>query len=201
VSPSPRGAETGFPQPSIALIEVESIARGYVCADQAVKAAEVELLLVDPVSPGKLVLLISGPVAAVEIAHAAAVSAAGPLLLDEMRLPGVHPRVVDCLRTPGGEAGESLGFLECRTVASGLLAADQAAKATPVQLTEIRAARGIGGKTTVMFTGTLADVEASLDAGARGAEGRRGLVNREIIPSAHPDLKLYLTGTWRAEPR
>ena len=46
--------------PSLALIEVASIARGHRVADAMVKRAPVELLRCDPVSPGKLLVLVAG---------------------------------------------------------------------------------------------------------------------------------------------
>ena len=51
--------------PSLALIEVASIARGHRVADAMVKRAPVELLRCDPVSPGKLLVLVAGEAAGI----------------------------------------------------------------------------------------------------------------------------------------
>jgi microcompartment protein CcmL/EutN len=185
---------------SIALIELRSIAQGYAAADRLVKAAQVQLLRVEPVSPGKLVILFSGPVAELDIAHREGVLFAGDELIDSLFLPRVHPDVLRVLETPGGRAVDALGILECSTVAAGLLAADAAAKSSDASLIEIHAAAGIGGKTTILLTGTTADAEAALDAGAALAEKRGGLLRRVLIASAHPDLAAYLDGRWGNGP-
>ena len=63
-----------------------------------------------------------------------------------------------------------------------------AAKATPVQLIEIRLANGLGGKGYFVMTGELPDVEDSLEAAAEFVKSKGMLAAREIIPSPHPDL-------------
>ena len=185
------------PPDSIALIEMGSIAQGYAVADRLVKAAAVELLLVEPVSPGKLVILFSGGVAELDIAHREGMLLAGDDLIDHLFLPGVHESVLRVLGTPGGSPVDALGILECSTVAAGLLAADAAAKASDATLVEIHAAVGIGGKTTILLTGTTADAEAALEDGAAVAEKRGGLLRRVLIASAHEDLVAHLDGRWR----
>src|SRR5262249_7879886 len=150
---------------SIALIEVASLAVGYLAADQLAKAARVEFLEVSPVSPGKMIIVYAGSVADLEIAHAAGLRAAAEDLIDQLLLARVHPDVLGAWRTPRASAIDALGILECGTVAAGILAADAAAKASDVELLEIHAARGIGGKTTVLFAGTVAQVEVGLERG------------------------------------
>jgi microcompartment protein CcmL/EutN len=67
-------------------------------------------------------------------------------------------------------------------------AADIAAKATPIQLVEIRLANGLGGKGYFVMTGMLADVEASLEAAKQFVKEQGMLASCELIPSPHPDL-------------
>ena len=181
--------EPGRPDtPTLALLEIGSMAIGYVAADAMVKAAAVELLAIEPVTPGKLLVLVTGSVAAVEIALDAGRAVAGGQLLDELFLPQVHPDVAAVLGLAPTGAIEALGLFECRTVAAGLLSADAAAKASGIRLLTILAARGIGGHTLTLFTGTLHDVEASLAAGTSVLAGRGGALAAVVIPRAHPDF-------------
>lgn len=182
------GAPAAAGSPTLALLEVGSLAAGYVAADQVVKAASVTLLRLEAVTPGKLLVLLTGPLADVEVGFAAGRAAAGDDLHDELLLPDVHPAVLPAWDRPPGAPMEALGLIECRTVAAGLLAADRAAKAAGVRLLAFRVARGIGGKTLLLFTGRLHDAEAALDAGAAAARGRSGLLAARLVPQAHPDL-------------
>lgn len=181
---------------SVALIEVASIAVGYAVADALVKAAAVRLLDISPVSPGKLVILYAGDVASLEIAHAAGLARAGEDLVGELRLPRVHPQLFRALAGPGPAVGEALGILECSTVAAGWLAADAAAKEASVDLLEFRRAAGIGGKATILLSGSTADVAAALAAGQVAGEASGGSVCPVHIPAAHADLKAALAERW-----
>jgi microcompartment protein CcmL/EutN len=178
----------GFPSPAIGLLELESIARGIVCADAVVKKAEVRLHVSEPVSPGKYLLLFSGGVAEVEEAFAAGVACAAERLVDRLLLPQAPAELA------AGVAGrivaprlDALGIVETATVASSLLAADAACKAAAVRLASMRLAKGIGGKGYFTLTGLLADVEAALDA-AGAAAGAPLLVSAELVPRPHPDI-------------
>lgn len=192
MTPPTPGAAPAPGHPTLALLEIDSLAAGYVAADQVVKAAAVTLLRLEAVSPGKLLLLFTGPLADVETGWAAGRGSAGTDLVDELLLPHVHPDVLEAWdRAPGGP-DEALGLIECRTVAAGLLATDRAAKAAGVALLTFRVARGIGGKTLTLFTGRLHDVEVALEAGSAAARSRSALVRGVHIPRAHPDLVLKM---------
>jgi microcompartment protein CcmL/EutN len=88
--------------------------------------------------------------------------------------------------------------IETGTVSSGIVAADLAAKAAGARLVELLLARGIGGKTVVLLTGCVADVEAAVEAGAEAAGLRRALVSRRVIASAHPEFTAVLERRWQA---
>lgn len=172
----------------MALLELESIARGLVAADVVLKRAKVQLAFAEPVTPGKYLLLFSGDVAEVEESFAAAVDFAGPLLLDKLLLTYAHEALVDGLRdlfAPDWE--ESVGVVETHTVAAALLAADAALKKADVRLMQLRLARGIGGKGYFVLTGALHMIEAALEA-ARLAVAENLLVNAELIQHPHPEL-------------
>jgi len=177
-----------LPGPAVALLELESIARGYVVADALVKRARVEIALAEAVSPGKYLLLFSGEVADVEEAFQAGVETAGRTLLDKLLLPMADQGLVDALqgRFPGAW-GESVGVVETQTVAAALLCADTALKRAEVHLERLRLARGIGGKGVFLLTGDLHMVEAALE-GAVGAVDTQLLLTTELIQQPSPEL-------------
>jgi hypothetical protein len=64
---------------------------------------------------------------------------------------------------------DSLGLLELSSIAAGIRAADEVVKAARVDLVE--AIPISTGKFLVIFAGGVAEVEASIDAGRRAAQG------------------------------
>jgi microcompartment protein CcmL/EutN len=177
--------------PALALIEVASIARGHRVADAMVKRAPVELLRVDAVSPGKLLVLVAGDVAAVDEAFRAGLDVAGAAALDRLWLPQAHEQLAPAIRgeARAGDAAtvDALGVVETTTVAATILAADAAAKAAFVRVIEMQLARGIGGKAYFIVTGPLAEVEAAVEAGV-GAVDAAVVIATEIIAAPHEDL-------------
>jgi microcompartment protein CcmL/EutN len=177
--------------PSIALIEVASIARGHRVADAMVKRAPVELLRCEPVSPGKILVLVAGEVASVDEAFRAGLDVAGDATLDKLYLPQAHAEVPGALRgeARAGDASavDALGVVETRTVAATILAADAAVKAARVRLIEMQLARGIGGKAYFVLTGALEEVEAAVEAAVGAVDGAAVLAT-EIIAAPHADL-------------
>ena len=181
---------------AIALLELASLARGLVCADAAVKRAQVELLLCEPVSPGKYLLLLGGPVAAVEEALQAAEAVAGESALDRLWLPQVDGQILPALRA-GAQGlhakselheGSSVGVVECLSVAAAIRSADAACKAANVELQMLHVAKGIGGKAWFILRGELADIEAAVTS-AQMAVGDGLLAGSEIIARPHADLR------------
>jgi microcompartment protein CcmL/EutN len=79
---------------------------------------------------------------------------------------------------------ETVGFLEFNSIARGIEAADAVIKAADVDLIFARA--GCPGKYYILFTGEVAAVKASLDAGA--ALGENYVVDSCIIPRVHPQV-------------
>jgi len=177
-----------FKGPAIALLEVESIARGYLVADAVVKKAPVRLLMTEAVTPGKFLVLVDGEVADVEAAFKEGLEIAGASLVDKLFLPQAAADLEPAIRgTPPAGFVESLGIVETNTVAAALLAADTAVKAAQVRLVNLHLARGIGGKGYFTLTGTLDSVEAAVGAAA-AILAPELLLNTEIIAAPHADL-------------
>jgi microcompartment protein CcmL/EutN len=181
---------------ALALVEIASLARGLVCADAAVKRAQVELLACEAVTPGKYLLLFGGGVAEVGEALAAAEEIAGAQKLDRLWLPQAHPQLLPAVRAGSAglpakakeHEGASVGVVELLTVAAALRAADAACKAARVELQLLHLARGIGGKAWFVLRGELPDVEAAVLA-AQTIAGEGMVAGAEIIARPHADLR------------
>ncbi len=176
--------------PALGLLELESIARGIVVADALVKRAAVRLALAEAVSPGKFLLVFTGPVAEVEESYKAAEAAGGAMILDRLLLPQLAAGVARALEGKADKmlAADAVGIVETHTVASAIKAADTAAKRAQIRLTQLHLARGIGGKGYFTIAGTQADVEAALEGAAASIEPGL-LLTTEIIQRPHRELR------------
>ena len=179
--------------PAIGLLEVSSLARGFVVTDAVVKKAAVTLLGSHPIAPGRYITLFWGSVAEVEESFIAGEEVAREVLVDSLLLPGADEQLIEALtsgrgRQPGLDA---LGILETYSITGALLAADAACKAAEVELLEIRLAHGLGGKGLWVVTGALHDVEAAVEAGEEILDSGV-LVRTEIIARPHPDMLDHL---------
>ncbi|MCC6399104.1 MAG: BMC domain-containing protein [Bacteroidetes bacterium] len=174
---------------SIGLIELSSIAAGFLVADAMLKAAEVEILLSRTICSGKYMVLVGGDVAAVTSAVEAGTTIGEGSVIDTFIIPNVHPSIFPAL---GGTAKvttlEALGIIESFSVDSMIEAADAAAKAAHVQLVELRLAMALGGKAFVTLTGDVAAAQAAVDAGAAVVASKGLLVNKVVIPAPRREL-------------
>jgi len=174
---------------SIGLIELTSIAAGFLVTDAMLKTASVEVMLSRSICSGKYMVMVRGEVGAVEASVAAGVGAGNFSVIDSFVIPNLHESVFPAIAGSAKvETLEALGILESFSVAALIEGADAAAKTAAVQLIEIRLAMALGGKAFVTLTGDVAAVEAAIDAGA-AVVGRKGmLVNRVVIPRPRPEL-------------
>lgn len=79
---------------------------------------------------------------------------------------------------------ETIGFLELNSIAKGVEAADCILKAADVEL--LFAKPTCPGKYTVLFTGEVAAVTASLEAGEAVSE--HFVIDKVVIPRVHPQV-------------
>lgn len=179
-----------FTGPALGLFELESLARGVVVADALVKQAAVHIAMAEAVTPGKYLLLFTGPVAEVEESFRAGEAVGGSALIDRLLLPHVAEAVVAALAGETATVGpdDAVGIVELQTVAATIKAADAALKEARVSLTRWHLARGIGGKGWFTVAGTQADVEAALERAAATA-GVPLLVATELIQRPHAELR------------
>ncbi len=174
---------------AIAIIELQSIVRGWSTADAMVKKAPVRLEDIGVVSPGKYLILVSGDVASVEEAFLAGMECAADCLLDRLFLPRPHDDILawldGSLSPPDMDA---LGLIEVFSAAASVRAADVSLKAADVSLLELRFRKHLGGKGYLVFTGEQHDVEAALEAGCAEVAQDGLLARRELIARPHADL-------------
>lgn len=174
---------------SIGLVEVKNISKGIRITDEMLKSADVTLIESGSVCPGKYVTVVGGNLSAIQAAVERAASIADDALIDKFVIGNLGDKVYEAVSgTAMAKPRGALGIVETFTAASAIEAADAAVKAGDVSLIEVRIARGMGGKCFVAMTGEVADVRASVDAGAKIAAEGGVLINTEVIANPHPDL-------------
>ena len=190
-------AAVGGQGPCIGLLELASIAAGFETADALRKEAAVRLLGARPVTPGKFVILFTGPVEEVSSALRRGLETGADVLIDSLFIPNVEPTLlalVEATRGAGGAAAgapialDAVGIIETFSVASTIRAADIASKTAVLQLLGLGLAAGLGGKSYVTFTGEVGDVGVALEAGAADAERAGMLVRKVLIARPHADM-------------
>jgi microcompartment protein CcmL/EutN len=183
---------------ALALLELDSIARGYRVLDAMVKESPITVVQANLVEPGKYLILFGGGVAEVDAAYTVGVDIGGDALLDRVRLPGVHPRVWTALAgyTDRGEV-DTIGIIEAASVAGTIEAADRSLKMAAVTLLGLRISPSLGGKGYYVVDGQQYDVEAAIEAGTEALAARGKLVRAERIARPHPD---FLTQILRPAP-
>lgn len=175
---------------SIGMVEYRTVSSGITAADTMVKTAEVEVIQASAVCPGKYVVIVTGELSAVKASIDAAKTKLPEQLADSFVLGNPHEDIFRAIYG-GGEIGDAkaLGVLETFSAPSIIVAADTAAKASEVKLIELRIARGLGGKSYMLLTGTVASVTAAIDR-AKTVIGDEGmLLDYSVIPN--PDKSIW----------
>ncbi len=176
---------------SIGLVELSSVAAGFLVADTMLKAGNIRLLLSRSICSGKYMVLIGGETAAVQSAIAAGAEAAQGCLIDQFVIANVHAEVFAALgRSQAVDPGRglALGILESFNIATLIQAADAAAKAASVTLLEIRLAMALGGKAFCTLCGDVGSVQSAIAAGRQVISDAGVLVNAVVISRPHPDV-------------
>lgn len=174
---------------SLGLVELTSIAAGYLACDAMLKAADVELVLARSICSGKYMVMVRGDVAAVEAAVSAGVSQGNFAIIDSFVIPNLHDAVFPAISGSNKvEALEALGIVEAFSVASLIEGADAAVKTANIDLIEIRLAMALGGKAFVTLTGDVAAVQSAVDSAAQVVGQKGMLVNKVVIARPRPEL-------------
>ena len=178
---------------ALALVELDSVARGYLAVDALVKRSPVDLLEANLVEPGKFLILFAGGVAEVEEAMEAALEVAEDAVMDKLLLPFVHEAIVPGLRGEQVQVyPDTIGVVEGRTIASVLGACDRALKDAEVKLTGLRITPALGGRAFFVVQGVQSDVEAALEVARAKLDTAQTLHRVELIPRPHLEFLAVL---------
>ncbi len=184
---------------TLGIVESRSIAAGVELADGMVKAARVELTRASTVCSGRYTVYVAGDRQTVETAVAFA-RESGRALAGSFVISNVSPQVLEALRRGSAALeGEALGVVECRTVSSGIAAADSAVKRSAVRLLRLVTGQGINGKSYFVLGGDVASVKEAAQA-ARDSLGRE-LVETVVLPRPDAAVAAALTGSAGPLPR
>ena len=176
---------------SIGLIELTSVATGFLVEDVMLKAASVQLLLARSICSGKFLIVVSGDVSSVTAAVEAGGVAAGPSLIERRQIARVHPSVLAAISNAvdvDPRQLRSIGVIETFSAASIIEVADAAVKSANVTLLRVHLAMALGGKGFVMMAGDVASVQAAVAAGSRVAAEDGMLVGRGVIAAPSEEL-------------
>lgn len=173
---------------AIAVSEYKTVSAGVVAADAMVKAADVDIIEAATVCPGKYIIIITGELSGVRAAVDAAKNGSEQHI-GSFVLGNPHEGLFKAIYgTADVKELNALGVLETYDVASMLVAADNAAKTSEVELMEIRLARGMCGKSYMMLTGEVAAVQAAIERAKATAANEGMYLDSSVI--ARPDAKL-----------
>lgn len=171
---------------AIGMVELSSIARGVETSDYMVKAAQVDLIRSSTVCPGKYIVIVAGDTGDVKAAMKEGLLCAGEFMVDSLEISNVHEQLIPALSgTVTVDEPGAVGVLEFYSVASAILAADEAAKAAQITLIEVRIGYAIGGKGFVTLTGDVGAVKAAVET---AKENKELYVESTVIPRPSPQV-------------
>jgi len=171
------------------MIEYSTVSAGITALDIVTKTAEVEILAAQTICPGKFMILFCGSLSSVNASLQAAQKSGLPNEVDSFVLGNPHSDVFAALSgtTTLPEKG-ALGLVETYSGAAAIVAADTAAKTAIVSLAEVRLSRGMCGKSTVLFTGEVAVVEAAIAAVKKSTAESGMLLDTALIPNPNEKM-------------
>lgn len=177
----------------IGFLEYISVGKGIEAADLISKNTAIEILLSAPNCPGRYQILFTGDVGAVKEAIDIAHGIADFNFLDSLFLPRIDDRVLSALYSPDiVDIGDSIGVFETMTMTATIEGADTMVKTSDVEIIEMRLGKGLAGKSYVIVTGTVQNVQSAMDTALEGVKDRGVLISSVVIPSVNPELIPHL---------
>ena len=176
---------------SVGLIELSSVATGYLVEDLMLKAGSVQLLLARTICSGKFLIVVAGDVTSVQAALHAGAATAGASLIERRQIARVHPSVLAAISQSvdiDPKQLRSIGVIETFSAASVIEAADTAVKSANVTLLRVHLAMALGGKGFVLMAGDVSSVQAAVAAASKTTADDGMLVGRCVIPAPSPEL-------------
>ena len=175
--------------PSIALLELSSIAVGIYTADAMVKRAPITVLKSGTVHNGKYLVLIGGSVGSVEESYFTGIDSGVEKIIDQVHLPDIHDKVHEAILGNRVKCKkEAMGIIETSTVAATIKSADSAVKGADVEILEIRIADDLGGKAFAIFNGEIEDVQSAIEISKENVTKKEFWVRDKIIPRISQEM-------------
>lgn len=174
---------------AIGLIELKSIPIGIQTADEMLKSANVELILANPICPGKYMILISGEVGAVNNSIQRGINVADVFLVESHIINNVHEDVLIAVSGVSDVTDiKSIGAIETISALTAIKAADIAVKSSNIKLLEVRVAKGLGGKGFLIMTGEISSIKSAVKS-CENELGKMGeITSTSVIASPHKSL-------------
>lgn len=178
---------------AIGLVEYKSIPLGIESANAMLREADVELVFSSPVCPGKYVTIIEGTVDSVRRAIQKAEQTGCEFMLDSQLILNPSEQVCPAITgTAFVDEVENVGGIETMGAVASVRAGDLAAKSSNVRLMEIRIARGLGGKSYVLFCGELESVKNAVEVCLQEIGEEGGITSSTVVSAPHPRLIPFL---------
>ncbi len=184
--------------PAIAIIEFNDIVTGLKATDLMLKSSPVSMLKTGTVSRGHYVTMIGGSVASVEEAYREGLSSSEGRIADMTILPDISEMAYDAIL--GGTrkmSKDSSGILETSSIASIVKAADSAVKGAEVDIVLMRLGDSLGGRSFIVFTGELHEIQAAIDIGISAIQSTGKISGSTIIPMIDPEFARHIEGGTR----
>ncbi|NKB70168.1 MAG: BMC domain-containing protein [Candidatus Latescibacteria bacterium] len=184
---------------AVGMVETVGLTGLIEAGDAMSKAANVSLLGWDKVGSGLVTVFCQGDVAAVKSAVDAGAQAAAKVgeVHSVHVIPRPHAELADILpqavtrEEDGARRVQALGIIETKGATGVIEASDAMSKAADVEVVKIQEIGG--GYITVLVSGDVGSVTASVAAGAEAAERVGELVSQHLIPRPIDDIvDLYL---------
>jgi len=176
---------------SIGLIELSSVATGFVVEDLMLKAGSVQLLPRAQHLLGQIPHRGLGDVTSVRPRSPPEPPQPAPRSLSAARshacIPTVLQAISQTVDIPPSQL-KSLGVIETFSAASIIEVADAAVKTANVTLLKVHLAMALGGKGFVVMAGDISSVQAAVAAGCKAAAEDGMLVGKGVIPNPSPEL-------------
>ena len=176
---------------SIGLIELSSVATGFLVQDTMLKAGNIKILMARSICSGKFLIVVAGDVTSVTAAVQAGGAVAGASLIERRQIARVHPSVLEAISNSvdiDPKQLRSIGIVETFSAASIIAVADEAVKSANVTLLRVHLAMALGGKGFVLMAGDVASVQAAVAAGAKIAGEDGMLVGKGVIAAPSEEL-------------
>ncbi len=179
----------------IGILELSSIAEGFMTLDTVVKESPVTILKAEVINPGKFLIMITGDVASVETAMDAGINTAAKSIIDHIFLTNLDSRIIPAIKScRAPEEWDAIGLLETNSVAAAVEAADICVKEADIHIVGIVTGNEAGGKALLKISGAIGDIDTAMSSAVAVVSEKGQLCRDIIIPGPHGDIKGFVCG-------